>query len=138
MEPITNNDKLSNKVKWWSGIILSVQCVLFLLFDSIMKIARSTASVDGASGLGFSDSVVQPLGFIILVFTVLYCIPCTAILGTILLTAHLGGAVAIFIQQFHGQLYFLFPLIFCILLWLGLILRNDKLKRLIPFQKQGL
>src|SRR6187402_1966809 len=106
MKEKSNQEATSSKVKLWTGRVLRVVCILFLLFDSLTKVVRATASVEGTANLGFSDSLVQPLGFIILAFTILYCIPRTAVFGAVLLTAHLGGAVAIFIQQFHDSLGF--------------------------------
>ena len=120
----------------WAGRIISGLCILFLLVDAIMKVVRASASVEGTTSLGFSDSLVQPIGLIILTFTILYSIPRTAVFGAVMLTAHLGGAVAIFIQQFHGSFSFLFPLIFCVLLWAGLFLRDEKLRSMIPIRKQ--
>ena len=115
----------------WFGRVISVLCILFLLMDSLMKIFRASASVEGTLSLGFSDSLTQPLGVIILAFTILYCIPRTAVFGAIMLTAHLGGAVAIFVHQFYGSPTFLFPLVFCLLLWTGLLLRDKKIRAII-------
>ncbi|MBI1768109.1 MAG: DoxX family protein [Bacteroidetes bacterium] len=138
METIqTNQPAKTRKSKTvWAGRIISGLCILFLLFDAIMKIIRATSSVKGTTSLGFSDNVVQPIGLLILGFTILYCIPRTAIFGALMLTAHLGGAVAIFVQQFHGNLIFLFPLIFCVLVWTGLFLRDDRLRAIILLRKQ--
>lgn len=87
-----------------TGRVTSGLCILVLLFDASMKVARSSAAVNGKAELGFSDTTVAPFGPLILAFTVLYCIPRTAVFGAVLLTAHLGGAVAIFIQQFTNSL----------------------------------
>ena len=136
MKEKSNQEATSSKVKLWTGRVLRVVCILFLLFDSLTKVVRATASVEGTANLGFSDSLVQPLGFIILAFTILYCIPRTAVFGAVLLTAHLGGAVAIFIQQFHDSLGFLFPLIFCVVLWAGLFLQDERLRSIVPVRKR--
>src|SRR6188768_1468247 len=135
MKEKSNQEAMPSKVKLWTGRVLRVVCILFLLVDGLMKVVRATPSVEGTANLGFSDSLVQPLGFIILAFTILYCIPRTAIFGAIMLTAHLGGAVAIFIQKFYGHASFLFPLIFCVMLWIGLFLQNEKLRRMVPLEK---
>ncbi|HEY5826192.1 MAG TPA: DoxX family protein [Cyclobacteriaceae bacterium] len=131
----TNQTKKPNGKMLWTGRIISGLCILFLLVDSIMKIVRATPSVEGSVGLGFSDGLVQPLGFIILAFTILYSYPRTAVFGAILLTAHLGGAVAIFILKFQGSPGFLFPMIFCVLLWAGLFLRDMELRAIVPVRK---
>jgi len=134
----TKSVKTSASKTVWTGRIISGLCILFLLVDSLMKVFRATASVEGTNHLGFSDSLVQPLGFVIFAFTVLYSIPRTAVFGAVMLTAHLGGAVAIFVQQFHGSVAFLFPLTFCVLVWAGLFLRDDKLRAIIPLRKENL
>lgn len=140
METIQTNQsvKVSAGKKVWTGRIISGLCILFLLIDSLMKVFRASASVEGTAHLGFSDSLVQPLGLIILAFTVLYSLPRTAVFGAVMLTAHLGGAVAIFVQQFHGSVAFLFPLSFCALVWAGLFLRDEKLRAIIPLRKESL
>ncbi|HEY5746473.1 MAG TPA: DoxX family protein [Chryseolinea sp.] len=119
----------------WTGRIISGICIIFLLIDSIMKVVRAAPSVEGTASLGFSDGLVQPLGVVVLVFTILYTVPRTAVFGGLLLTAHLGGATAIFINKYHGHLSFLFPLIFCVLLWAGLFLQDSRLRAIVPFRK---
>jgi hypothetical protein len=140
METIQTNQSvnLSTTKTVWTGRIISGLCTVFLLVDSLMKVFRASASVEGTASLGFSNSLVQPLGLIILAFTILYGIPRTAVFGAVMLTAHLGGAVAIFVQQFHGSLAFLFPLSFCVLLWAGLFLRDETLRTIVPLRKQSM
>lgn len=135
METISNQESTSLKVKRWTGRILCGLCVLFLLVDSIMKVIKATPSVQGTLQIGLPESIVQPLGIMILIFTILYAIPRTAIFGAILLTAHLGAAVGIFIQHFQGSLAFLFPLIFCVLLWTGLFLKDERLQSIVPLKR---
>jgi hypothetical protein len=106
-----------SKTSLWSGRIISWLCILFLLVDAIMKIVRESHSVDGTLKLGFTDNLVQPLGILLLIFTVAYIFPRTAIFGAILLTAYLGGATSIMIREHQA---FSFPAIFCIAVWLGL------------------
>ena len=137
METISNQESTSSKVKRWTGRIISGLCILFLLVDAGMKVIKTTPSVEGTISLGLPENFVQPLGFIILAFTILYSIPRTAIFGAVLLTAHLGAAVGIFIQQFHGSLAFLFPFIFCVLMWTGLFLQDEKLRAVVPLKKQA-
>ena len=138
METIQTNQsvKTSASKTVWAGRIISGLCILFLLVDSLMKVFRASASVEGTAHLGFSDGVVIPMGLIIFAFTVLYSIPRTAVFGAVMLTAHLGGAVAIFVQQFHVSVAFLFPLVFCVLVWAGLFLRDEKLRAIIPLRKE--
>ncbi|WP_031529126.1 DoxX family protein [Dyadobacter crusticola] len=111
-----------------AGKIISALCVLFLLFDSIMKVIKESHSIEGSAQLGWPVDQVQSIGIVLLLSTVLYIIPRTAVLGAILLTGYLGGAIAIMVRA--GQpLYF--ALVFGILVWVGLCLRDDKVKRII-------
>jgi hypothetical protein len=115
-----------------AGKIISALCILFLLVDAIMKVIKHPISVDGSAQLGWPVDQVQNIGIALLIATILYIIPRTAILGAILLTGYLGGAIAIMVRA--GQpLYF--ALTFGVLVWAGLYLRDEKLRKLIPFEK---
>ncbi|MEO6285524.1 MAG: DoxX family protein [Dyadobacter sp.] len=115
-----------------AGKIISALCILFLLFDAIMKIIKESHSIEGSAQLGWPVDQVQSIGIVLLIATILYIIPRTAILGAILLTGYLGGAIAIMVRA--GQpLYF--ALTFGVLVWAGLYLRDEKLRKLIPFEK---
>jgi hypothetical protein len=115
-----------------AGRIIRVICILFLLFDATGKIFREAHSVSGTTGLGWPDQSVQLLGSILLVFTIIYSYPKTAILGAILLTGYLGGAAATMIRA--GQpLYF--SVFIGILVWAGLFLNNRQLRSLIPLDR---
>jgi hypothetical protein len=124
-----------SKKKLWVGRIISALPVLFLLFDSAIKLIKIAAVVEGTVQLGYPESVIRPLGILLLVCTVLYVIPRTSVLGAILLTGYLGGAVATHVR--HGDPLFshvLFPVYLGILLWLGLYLRDDRVRALVPLQ----
>jgi hypothetical protein len=124
-----------SKKKLWAGRIISALPVLFLLFDSAIKLIKIAAVVEGTVQLGYPESVIRPLGILLLVCTVLYVIPRTSVLGAILLTGYLGGAVATHVR--HGDPLFshvLFPVYLGILLWLGLYLRDDRVRALVPLQ----
>jgi hypothetical protein len=115
-----------------AGKIISALCILFLLVDAIMKVIKHPISVEGSAQLGWPVDQVQNIGIALLVATILYIIPRTAILGAILLTGYLGGAIAVMVRA--GQpLYF--ALTFGVLVWAGLYLRDEKLRKLIPFEK---
>ena len=129
----TSQKKQINRSRLAVQIIRGL-CIAFLLIDALMKVVKASPSVEGTIKLGFPESLVQPLGFIVLLFTVLYSLPRTAVLGAIMLTAHLGGAVAITVQHFQGSFSFLFPLVFCVALWTGLFLRDEQLRAIIPFR----
>jgi hypothetical protein len=105
---------------------------LFLLLDAIMKFVKPAPVVETTVKLGYPESVIIGLGAILLVSTILYLIPKTAVLGAILLTGYLGGAVATHVRVQEGWFPIVFPVIFGVLLWGGLWLRDERLQKLIP------
>ena len=130
---ITNTSASStSKPRLWTGRILTGLLTLFLLFDAIMKIIKERHTIETSAKLGWQADTVQTLGFVLLVSTILYVIPRTAVLGAILLTAYLGGAVAASILAHYP---FYFPVIFGVVVWLALWLRDDKLSTHLPVRK---
>jgi hypothetical protein len=118
----------------WTGRIISALPVLFLLMDAVMKFVKPAVVVDTTVKLGYSETTIVPLGIVLLVSTVLYVIPRTAVLGAILLTGYLGGAVATHVRAGEGWFPISFPIIFGVLLWGGLWLRDTRLRALIPLR----
>ena len=119
----------------WIGRILSGLAVLFLLFDSVIKLIKIQPVTDAFAQLGFPDRLAFTIGIINLVTTVLYAIPRTALLGAILLTAVLGGAIASHVRV--GDPLFshvLFGVYLGLFVWGGLYLRDERLRALIPFR----
>jgi DoxX-like family len=108
---------------------------LFLLVDTVMKLFKPAVVVEGTVQLGYRENVIIPLGVVLLACTILYLIPRTAILGAILLTGYLGGAVATHVRI--GEVWFniFFPVILGALLWLGIYLPDGRLRRLVPLQE---
>ena len=117
-----------SKKSLWAGWIISVLVILFLLVDAGMKIVKAAPSMEGSTKLGWPADGVQPIGFVLLICTILYTIPRTAIIGAILLTGYLGGAVAIMI---HAQAPCYFPIVFGVLAWLGVYFRDAKLRLIL-------
>jgi hypothetical protein len=125
----------ASKTSLWSGRIMSGLVVLFMLFDSAIKLMKLAPAVEGTARLGYPVSLVLPIGIVLLVCTVLYAIPRTSILGAILLTGYLGGAVASNVRMSNPLFgYVLFPVYVGALLWLGLFLRDARLRVLIPLR----
>jgi hypothetical protein len=120
--------KPQSKGALWAGRIINGLVLLFLLFDAIMKIIKEIHSIEGSAKLGWPVDAVQGLGIVLLIGTVIYMIPRLALFGAVLVTAYLGGAVAIMFRA--GQPFF-FPIIFGILLWVGYYFRSAKLRMLI-------
>jgi hypothetical protein len=119
---------VQSKAKTWTGRVLSALPALFLLMDGVMKLPKPSFVVKATTELGYSENVIVPLGVVLLTCTVLYLIPRTAIVGAILLTGYLGGAVATHVRAGQGPFEMLFPVFFGAMLWLGLTLRMPRLR----------
>lgn len=134
---MTNADTIPtiSKKRPWAGYIISGLPVLFLLVDALGKFVKPEPVVTGTVELGYNESIILPLGIVLLISTILYIIPKTSILGAILLTGYLGGAVAT-----HARVgsplftHMLFPVYLGVLLWLGLYLRDSRLRTLVPLR----
>lgn len=107
-----------------AGRIVSGLLVLF--FDSIVKVLKLDAAVEGSAKLGYPESTVIGIGLALLVATVLYVVPRTAFVGAILLSGYLGGAIATQVRVEDAS--FVFPVILGVLVWVGLYLRDDRLR----------
>jgi len=118
----------------WTGRIVSWLPALFLLVDGVAKIFKPGPVVEGTIKLGYSESVIIPIGIVLIVCTVLYLIPVSAVLGAILLTGYLGGAVATHVRAADGWFGVFFAVAFGVLLWLGLYLRDARVRALLPLR----
>ncbi|HEX9009813.1 MAG TPA: DoxX family protein [Holophagaceae bacterium] len=120
----------------WTGRVLSALPVLLLLFDGTAKVMRLAPVLEGTAKLGYPLGVVAPLGLVLIACTLLYALPRTSVLGALLLTGYLGGAVATHVRM--GDPLFshvLFPTYVAALIWGGLFLREARLRALLPFVK---
>jgi hypothetical protein len=116
----------------WTGRIVNWLTGAFLLLDAVMKLFKPAFVVDANVQLGYREGVIIPLGIVLLVSTVLYLIPRTAVLGAILLTGYLGGAVATHVRVGTAVFPIVFAIVFGVLLWGGLYLRDRRVSSLIP------
>jgi len=121
-----------SKGRLWAGRVIGGLPALFLLVDAVGKFVRPAPVVETTVKLGYPESVILGLGVVLLISTILYLIPKTSVLGAILLTGYLGGAVATHVRVGEGWFSILFPVIFGVLLWGGLWLRDERLQKLIP------
>lgn len=122
----------------WAGRALSWLAVAFLLFDSAGKLLEVQPVVDGTIDLGYSRDVVFGLGVTLLACVVTYVIPRTSVLGALLLTGYLGGAVATQVRVANPLFsHVLFPTYVGAALWAGLILRDARLRALLPIRRQS-
>lgn len=125
----------SPKRRPWADIILSALPVIFLLMDAVGKLIKPEPVVTATVELGYGEGVILPLGIVLLISTVLNAVPKTSILGAILLTAYLGGAVATHVRIGNPLFtHTLVPVYFGIMIWLGLYLRNERLRYLVPLR----
>lgn len=125
----------SSKSILWTGYALSALPALFLLFDGVMKLVKPEFVVKGTVELGFPESAIVPLGIVLIISTILYLLPQTKVLGAILLTGYLGGAVATHVHAGHPAFNILFPVVFGVLLWGGLYFRDARLRALLSWKQ---
>ena len=119
-----------------AGYVLTTLVTLFLAFDTAVKVLRLEQAMKATTDLGYPAAAVFPIGIIELVCLTLYLLPQTAVLGAILLTGYLGGAVATHVRAGSPLLsHTLFPLYVALLLWGGLYLRELRLADLLPLRR---
>lgn len=119
-----------------AGAVMAGLAILFLLFDSLGKLLQVSQVVEESLQLGYPENAVRLIGIILLVCVVLYAVPSTSVLGAILLTGYLGGAVAT--QLRVGSPLFthtLFPVYLGVLIWGSLLLREERLRALVPLRR---
>jgi hypothetical protein len=134
MENTAANDigTSTGKKALWTGRVLCALAILFLSFDSVAKLLRLGPAVEGTKQVGYPESVVLGIGVVLLVCVVAYAIPRTAILGAVLLTGYLGGAIATHVRI--GSPLFthvLTPVYVAAVVWGGLYLRDRRLRALV-------
>jgi len=123
----------------WAGRVLSAVVVLFMIFDGAIKLPPLDIVTQTMAGLGWPDdaSTARLLGIIGLVSTALYAIPRTSMLGAILLTAYMGGAISTHVRIGNPLFsHTLFGVYLGVILWGGLYLRDARVRALIPFSRQ--
>ncbi len=134
MQPNIQSTPISNKAVW-AGRIVSALAGLFLLLDGVMKLFKPAPVVEATVGLGYPENVIVPLGIVLTVCTILYFVPRTAVLGAILITGYLGGAVATHVRVNGGAFPIVFAVVFGVLIWGGLWFRDDRVRALIPLRR---
>lgn len=116
----------------WVGWILSVLPVLMVVVSAVMKFVKPPELIEGFAHLGLDLRLAVGLGVLELACTILYLIPRTAVLGAILLTGYLGGAIATHLRV--GDPFFP-PILLGVLLWGGLYVRDTRLRALLPLRR---
>ena len=131
--PSDNPTAPVSKKMLWAGRIMSALPVLGLLFSASMKLSHPPSLDEGFTHLGWPVNLALALGILELACTIVYVIPRTAVLGAILLTGYLGGAIATHVRIGEP---FLPVILMGVLIWGGLFLRDPRLRALIPLRRQ--
>lgn len=124
-----------SKPALWTGRVMSALPVLFVLMGSVMKLMRLPAVHEGFARVGLPDRLIVPVGIIELICVITYVIPSTAVLGAILMTGLLGGAILTSVRVADPT--YPLPVVLGMMAWGGLFLREGRLRALIPLRKDG-
>ena len=130
-------DPLRTNPRWmtWLGWILSVLPSLMLFFSAYMKFTAAPEVMEGFTGkFGYPDNVLLPLAIVEVTCAVLYLFPPTAMLGAILIAGYLGGAIATHVRVGENK-EIVAPIVLGVLVWLGLYLREPRLRALVPWRR---
>jgi DoxX-like family len=133
LESTAQSTPVSN-LSLWAGRVVSGLVVLFMIFDGVTKVMKVQQVIDASVRIGFPVSTVVGIGVTLLVCVTLYVIPRTSILGAILLTGYLGGATAANVRAGSPAFNSAFAVAFGVLTWLGLYLREKRLRALLPLR----
>jgi hypothetical protein len=115
----------------WGGWVMGGLPALMLVLDGAMKLMKPEPVVKATTELGFAEATIVPMGAALLASAILYLVPRTVVVGAILCTGYLGGAVATHVRAGHGPFEVLFPVAFGALLWGGLALRDPRFSALV-------
>lgn len=130
----TTHTILTTKTSVWAGYVLSGLAIAFLIFDTVIKVLYMAPAVEATTQLGYPASLVVGIGVLELVCLAVYVFPRTAVLGAILMTGYLGGAIATNVRAETPLFNIVFPVIVGVLLWSGLFLREPRLRALVPLR----
>ncbi len=117
----------------WVGRVISILVSLLFAMSALMKLRGGPEVIQGMAHLGLPESLIVPLAILEISCVVIYAIPATSVLGAILLTGYIGGAICTHLRV--GDPFFM-QIGFGIFVWLGLYLREERLKALIPLRKK--
>ena len=120
-----------SKVQHWIGWTLTVLISAMMLMSAVMKLLKSDPVVEGFPKMGWDISLAVPLGIVEIAATLCFLLPPTAVLGAVLLTGYLGGAIATHVRV--GD-QFIIPVALGVAVWLALYLRDSRLRSLLPFR----
>ena len=125
----------ASAVTIWAARIMMTVAVLFLAFDSVIKVLQTSIAVDATVKLGYAASAVALIGAIEIVCLIAYVIPRTSVFGALLLTGYLGGAIASQLRAGNPLFsHVLFPVYVALLVWAPLYLRDARVRALVPLR----
>jgi hypothetical protein len=130
-----NHQNKSSKTKIWTSYVFSALPVIFMLMSSTMKLSHAPMVIEGMAKNGISPGVVTIIGIVELLCVVIYLLPGTTVLGAVLMTGYLGGAIMVHVGA--GEAKFVIPLLFGMMAWGGLYLRDERIRALLPLRKHA-
>ncbi len=125
----------SSKATLWVGRVLTALPVVMLTFSALMKFSKSQQLLEEFARLGYPPSLAPTLGIVELACTIIYAVPRTSVLGAILLTGYLGGAVATHVRIEDPPMSIASPVIGGVIVWLGIYFRDARLRALAPLRQ---
>ncbi len=131
--PPTKTPYGSSRIKAWTAYVCSGLPVLFMSMSSAMKLSRQPMVIEGFARHGISAGLVVAIGVVELACVVVYLVPATSVLGAILVTGYLGGAIMVHVGA--EEVLFIAPLLLGILAWGGLYLRDERIRALLPTRR---
>ena len=132
--PVETN--ASSRKRLWTGRILTGLSSAFLIFDASMKLLKPVPVIQASLRVGYPESALVGTGIVLFACTLLYLIRRTSVLGAVLLTGYLGGAVAINVRAEQPPFNIVFPVIFGVIVWSGLYLRESCLAHLALLRRK--
>jgi len=133
-ESIAERRREISNARIWAGRIMSGLAALFLLWDGVMKLLKPAVVVKATRDLGYPESDIVGIGVVLLTCTLVYLFPRSSILGAILLTGYLGGAIASQVRAQASWFNVVFALVLACLVWGGLWLRDVRVRSFLPYQ----
>ncbi len=131
----TSDQNKPSKIRLWTGYVFSALPVLFMTMSSAMKLSHAPMVIQGMAKIGMSVGVVTIIGIVELLCVVIYLVPVTAVLGAVLVTGYLGGAIMVHVSA--GEAKFITPLLLGMMAWGGLYMRDERIRALLPLRKHN-
>jgi hypothetical protein len=131
------SDRVGSRNRLWAGRIITGLATLFMLMDGIMKVVKAAPVLEANAKLGYPVATLSGIGLVLIVCTLIYVIPRTSIVGALLLTGYLGGAVASQVRAGSGLFELVYPILFADLVWLGLWLRDHRMRSILTLATEA-